>query len=275
MANLSEDIQCAGSDTRPPMLDKADFASWQQRIRLYCRGKENGVNILKSIDEGPFQMGTTRGIVAEGTECPINLGPERPRLFLYGIYHRMRRIGHMGQCEDAFGRSELTKKTLKSQLTSTDPKEQLQYKTAGVVQNSPGRGKSTTATGYGHIAWNCTQPKRPQHSNTSKNKIVADASSREWVVLMKVNNDLHESDVLSVSHTPRNTVANNLLNAKLATYKEQVELYERRARFELTEREQKIDEQLRIVICDRNFQKEFEKGTIHSLKIADMPLHPT
>ncbi|GJZ97144.1 hypothetical protein Tco_0669597 [Tanacetum coccineum] len=37
MANLSEDIQCAGSDTRPPMLDKTDFASWQQRIRLYCR----------------------------------------------------------------------------------------------------------------------------------------------------------------------------------------------------------------------------------------------
>ncbi|GJR39673.1 hypothetical protein Tco_1215357 [Tanacetum coccineum] len=60
MANLSEDIQCAGSDTRPPMLDKTDFASWQQRIRLYCRGKENGVNILKSIDEGPFQMGTMR-----------------------------------------------------------------------------------------------------------------------------------------------------------------------------------------------------------------------
>ncbi|GKF53169.1 hypothetical protein Tco_0160079, partial [Tanacetum coccineum] len=68
MANLSEDIQCAGSDTRPPMLDKTDFASWQQRIRLYCRGKENEVNILKLIDEGPFQMGTTRVIVAEGTE---------------------------------------------------------------------------------------------------------------------------------------------------------------------------------------------------------------
>ncbi|GJX46399.1 hypothetical protein Tco_0271589 [Tanacetum coccineum] len=40
MANLSEDIQCAGSDTRPPMLDRTDFASWQQRIRLYCRGPE-------------------------------------------------------------------------------------------------------------------------------------------------------------------------------------------------------------------------------------------
>ncbi|GKB03291.1 hypothetical protein Tco_0831380 [Tanacetum coccineum] len=75
---MVEDIQCAGSNTRPPMLDKTDFASWQQRIRLYCRGKENGVNILKSIDEGPFQMGTTRVIVAEGTEGSLNLGPERP-----------------------------------------------------------------------------------------------------------------------------------------------------------------------------------------------------
>nr|GEV83006.1 hypothetical protein [Tanacetum cinerariifolium] len=42
MANLSEDIQCAGLDTRPPMLDRTDFALWQQHIRLYCRGKENG-----------------------------------------------------------------------------------------------------------------------------------------------------------------------------------------------------------------------------------------
>ncbi|GJT18085.1 hypothetical protein Tco_0876791 [Tanacetum coccineum] len=81
MANLSEDIQCAGFDTRPLMLDKTDFASWQQCIRLYCRGKENRVNILKSIDEGPFQIGTTRVIVAEGTEGSLNLGPERPRVY--------------------------------------------------------------------------------------------------------------------------------------------------------------------------------------------------
>ncbi|GJR34444.1 hypothetical protein Tco_1210128 [Tanacetum coccineum] len=81
MANLSEDIQCAGSDTRPPMLDRTDFASWQQRIRLYCRGKENGVNILKSIDEGPFQMGTFRETLSEGNEGALHLGPERPRVY--------------------------------------------------------------------------------------------------------------------------------------------------------------------------------------------------
>ncbi|GKB19068.1 hypothetical protein Tco_0852991 [Tanacetum coccineum] len=78
MANLLEDIQCAGSDTRPPMIDRTDFASWQQRIRLYCLGKENGVNILNSIDEGPFQMGTFWETLAEGA---LHLGPERPRVY--------------------------------------------------------------------------------------------------------------------------------------------------------------------------------------------------
>ncbi|GKB75660.1 hypothetical protein Tco_0942555, partial [Tanacetum coccineum] len=54
------DIQAAGSDTRPPMLDRTDYESWSQRIRLYCRGKENGLQILQSIDQGPFELGTTR-----------------------------------------------------------------------------------------------------------------------------------------------------------------------------------------------------------------------
>ncbi|GKB02686.1 hypothetical protein Tco_0830775, partial [Tanacetum coccineum] len=58
-----------------------DFASWQQRIRLYCYGKENGVNILKSIDQGPFQMGTFQETLAEGTEGALHLGPERPRVY--------------------------------------------------------------------------------------------------------------------------------------------------------------------------------------------------
>nr|GEW01480.1 integrase, catalytic region, zinc finger, CCHC-type, peptidase aspartic, catalytic [Tanacetum cinerariifolium] len=55
------------------MLDRTNFASWQQLIRLYCQGKENGVNILKSIDEGPFQIGTFREILAEGENGAIYL----------------------------------------------------------------------------------------------------------------------------------------------------------------------------------------------------------
>nr|GEU97284.1 hypothetical protein [Tanacetum cinerariifolium] len=50
MANLSEDIQCAGSNTRPPIL-------------------------------GPYLMGTVREPLAKGTKGAPHLGPERPRIY--------------------------------------------------------------------------------------------------------------------------------------------------------------------------------------------------
>ncbi|GJU87294.1 hypothetical protein Tco_1294840 [Tanacetum coccineum] len=81
MTNLFEDIQCASFDTRPPMLDRTDFKSWQQHIRLYYLRKDNGVNILKSIDEGPFKMGRFRETIAEGTEGALHLGPEQDKVF--------------------------------------------------------------------------------------------------------------------------------------------------------------------------------------------------
>nr|GEY93051.1 ribonuclease H-like domain-containing protein [Tanacetum cinerariifolium] len=68
-------------DTKPPMLDRTDFASWQQCIRLYYQGKENRVSILKSIDEGPFQMGMFRETLVEGEEVAFHLGSERPRVY--------------------------------------------------------------------------------------------------------------------------------------------------------------------------------------------------
>nr|GEY63116.1 hypothetical protein [Tanacetum cinerariifolium] len=69
------------SDLKSEEKDRIDFASWQQRIRLYCRGKDNGVNILKSIDEGPYKLGTFRETLAESTEGTPQFGPERPRVY--------------------------------------------------------------------------------------------------------------------------------------------------------------------------------------------------
>ncbi|GKA57596.1 hypothetical protein Tco_0756784 [Tanacetum coccineum] len=63
-------------------LDRTDFESWQQRIRLYCLGKDNGENIMKSITEGPFQIGTFIQTHAEETEGALQLGPERARVFI-------------------------------------------------------------------------------------------------------------------------------------------------------------------------------------------------
>nr|GEV25638.1 retrovirus-related Pol polyprotein from transposon TNT 1-94 [Tanacetum cinerariifolium] len=125
MANLSKDIQCAGSDTRPPMADRTDFASWQQRIRLYCRGKENWVNILKSIDEGPFRMGTLRETLTEGIEDILLQG------FPKDIYSL---INHYTDAKDIWDNVkmlleglELTKEGRESQLY-VDPGQARQIK---------------------------------------------------------------------------------------------------------------------------------------------------
>ncbi|GJV79228.1 hypothetical protein Tco_1515098 [Tanacetum coccineum] len=70
--------------------------------------------------------------------------------------------------------------------------------------------------------------------------------------LMMIINDMHEQSAQCVSANEQNKVVNESLIAELARYKEQVKLYENKARFELTEQEQKIDEQMRIIIQDRN-----------------------
>ncbi|GJS66801.1 integrase, catalytic region, zinc finger, CCHC-type containing protein [Tanacetum coccineum] len=84
---------------------------------------------------------------------------------------------------------------------------------------------------------------------------------------MMIFNDMHEPYAQSISDITRNIVVDNSLIVELATYKEQVEQYERWARFELTEREQKIHEQLRIVIIDCNIKEEILKKELHSVKM--------
>nr|GEU44164.1 RNA-directed DNA polymerase, eukaryota, reverse transcriptase zinc-binding domain protein [Tanacetum cinerariifolium] len=84
---------------------------------------------------------------------------------------------------------------------------------------------------------------------------------------MMIYDDLCEPHDQPAPYPSRNSVVKNSLTAELATYKEHVELYEQRAKFELTEREQKINEQLRIVISDRNFKEETIKREFHSIKL--------
>nr|GFD04255.1 retrovirus-related Pol polyprotein from transposon TNT 1-94 [Tanacetum cinerariifolium] len=62
----------------------------------------------------------------------------------------------------------------------------------------------------------------------------SNASSVSNYTFMMIYDDMCEPIAPSVSNSSWNPVVKNSLTAKLATYREQVELYERRAKFELT-----------------------------------------
>nr|GEV58270.1 hypothetical protein [Tanacetum cinerariifolium] len=85
-----EDIQSAGFDTRPPMLDRTDFASWQQRIRLYYQGIE-----------GAFHLSPERPRVYSG------LSPKEKERYNTDILENVKML---------LESSELTKENKESQL---------------------------------------------------------------------------------------------------------------------------------------------------------------
>nr|GEW08741.1 retrovirus-related Pol polyprotein from transposon TNT 1-94 [Tanacetum cinerariifolium] len=99
-------VHCSGDLSDATLLQRSDFASWQQRIRLYCMGKDNGENIVKLIDEGPFKMGKFRETMAEGEEGALHLRPEQDRVF--ADPHQKKKRGN-GYCTKDKNEAKRTK----------------------------------------------------------------------------------------------------------------------------------------------------------------------
>nr|GFA45856.1 hypothetical protein [Tanacetum cinerariifolium] len=81
---------------------------------LYCRGKKNGVNILKSIDEGSYKIGTVRETLAESTEGAPQFGLPKDIYTLINHYIDAKDIwDNVKMLLEGF---ELTKEDRESQL---------------------------------------------------------------------------------------------------------------------------------------------------------------
>ncbi|GJS55598.1 hypothetical protein Tco_0628960 [Tanacetum coccineum] len=172
-----------------------------------------------------------------------------------------------------------------------------------VVQNVQGRQnrgqarqtKCYNCNGISHKARNRTQPKRPQNSEYFKDMMLLMQARENGVALDEekllfiaggqdntIDEDVDEQPVqdlaLNVDNVfqaddcnafdsdvdeaptahPQILFMMNLVRLMIQTFY---------LRFELTEGEQKIDEQLRIVITDRNIKEETLKKELHSVKM--------
>ncbi|GJX71253.1 hypothetical protein Tco_0308424 [Tanacetum coccineum] len=97
--------------------------------------------------------------------------------------------------------------------------------------------------------------------------IQSNVSSVRNDALMSILDEMHEQGVQSRSANKQVKVVNDTLTSELARYKELVGVYEQRAKFELTDRERKIDEQMRIIISDRNRKETSLKSELHSAQL--------
>nr|GEW45881.1 integrase, catalytic region, zinc finger, CCHC-type, peptidase aspartic, catalytic [Tanacetum cinerariifolium] len=56
MTTMAENVIAAGSENRPPMLEKGMYDSWKTRIMLYIQRKENGEMLRDSVEHGPYKL---------------------------------------------------------------------------------------------------------------------------------------------------------------------------------------------------------------------------
>ncbi|GJV07567.1 hypothetical protein Tco_1345223 [Tanacetum coccineum] len=180
-----------------PMLDKTDFASWQQRIRLYCR---------RFINLAP---GTTIEFIGSVTD-------EKDR-----------------QCEDAFGRIGINKGKDRESQTVDDFKHfasEQRRKPVTDTMHKYVHGKSILAIQC--VMTSVVLCYRAVLSEDIANAVLLNNAS---MVLndayVMIDNDLHKPKAQSVFKASTYTVADNSLNVELAIYKEKRREFEKGTSF--------------------------------------------
>ncbi|GJY39940.1 hypothetical protein Tco_0426304 [Tanacetum coccineum] len=252
------------------------------RTNLMKEKKDNGRNIMKSNKEGPFQMGNVvSDVITGGTEGI----PKDIYSTSFNHYTDAKDIWEIER-EMILEGSELTKDDRNpisvndefKHYPSNQRKNPFKDTTKGEqvtnvdddVDDSP---ENDLALNVDHVfeadecdAFDSDVDEGPTTQTMFMTNLTSEDPIYDKAGTSYDSNTPSEGVQSRLANKP-NMVVNDSVTSELARYKELVGEYEKWAKFELTDRERKIDEQMRIIISDRNRKETSLKSELHSAQI--------
>nr|GEY96969.1 hypothetical protein [Tanacetum cinerariifolium] len=347
MSSNSDDIQAAGSDTRPPMLDRTDYDT----LDTLGTTPEGGVLLGPERPRTYDDLNDNEKKQFDANVCATNIVLQGLPKYIYKlINHNIEAKAIWNNdgrvvVQNVQGRQN-QRNFARGNGAASNERAQIGAGNVNACQRKP--IKCFNCNGLVHITQNCTQPKRQHNSKAAlcdweqTNNFDAEVDDHPVRVLALNDDNIFQADecdafnldvddeptaqsifmanlslagptnqqadpsnasILSEVHDLENAIdpfndvsivpifASSVLNnsyvlhdndayvprdplvTELNIYKEQVAIYEQHVKFELTLHEQKMDEQISILIRDRNQKEENLKKELHSAKRAQAILY--
>nr|GEW79603.1 hypothetical protein [Tanacetum cinerariifolium] len=192
MTTLAKHIIVAGAENHPPMLEKSMYDSWASRILLFIKGNKHGRMMLDSIDNGPLVYPT----IKENGKLDLRNTPNSLKHNNFKMIVMFKQqISFFMQGKDLI---ECINKAMKflsvvalwfppsnNQLkTSSNPRNQATIQDGRVTVQQVQRRQHQSYAGEGHMARQCTQPKRSRNTAWFKEKLMlAEAQEAGQIIL--------------------------------------------------------------------------------------------
>nr|GEU79222.1 retrovirus-related Pol polyprotein from transposon TNT 1-94 [Tanacetum cinerariifolium] len=299
---LTEYMILSGADNRSPMLDKDLYDSWKSRMELYMQNREHERMILESVEHGPLIWPTIEknGVIrtkkyvelSAAEKIQVDCDMKATNIILQGlpidIYSLVNHqnlgfivpVFSLGDDPIAYLNKAMAFLTVVASSRVTVQQVQGRqgqnyFGTTYKGNATSSRGNTTSGQarvvkcyncqGEGHMARQCTQPKRQRNVAWYKGKAMLVEAQEAGEILdeeqLAFLADPRIPAEQMINHVNNWEKANNEQNqesitTELERYKERVKTFEQRLNIDLSSREKMIDSQMDDMIKEKLALKE-------------------